>query len=83
MKLLPTSIFLTTLALTTTTTNAFQQRCLKPFNMGYCRSLFIRYKFDNSKGKCVQTVWGGCPQPDYENDNHFRSMRDCRLACHQ
>ena len=77
VRLLATLSLLTTLL---SGARAHDTKCCSDFPPSMCRAYFVKYKYDRTTNKCVEAVWGGCPEPE-ATDNFFHSMEDCASTC--
>ncbi|KAK6733516.1 hypothetical protein RB195_017333 [Necator americanus] len=51
--------------------------CGLPIETGMCFASLRRYAFDDTRGRCVSFIYGGCGG----NENNFETLEDCEYAC--
>ena len=51
--------------------------CRLPQAVGPCRASLPRWHFDQSVGRCVQFMFGGC----HGNKNKFMTLEECQQTC--
>ncbi|KAK6733508.1 hypothetical protein RB195_017329 [Necator americanus] len=51
--------------------------CSLPIETGMCLAAFRRYAFDDTQGRCVSFIYGGCGG----NKNNFETLEECENTC--
>ncbi|ETN85468.1 Kunitz/Bovine pancreatic trypsin inhibitor domain protein [Necator americanus] len=51
--------------------------CSLPIETGVCFAAFRRYAFDDTQGRCVSFIYGGCGG----NENNFETLEECENTC--
>eukprot|EP00735_Rhodelphis_limneticus_P008981 TRINITY_DN243_c0_g1::TRINITY_DN243_c0_g1_i1::g.1726::m.1726 TRINITY_DN243_c0_g1::TRINITY_DN243_c0_g1_i1::g.1726 ORF type:complete len:144 (+),score=11.62,sp/P0DN08/VKT53_ANEVI/47.22/2e-16,Kunitz_BPTI/PF00014.18/8.4e-19,Kunitz_BPTI/PF00014.18/3.9e+03,Kelch_3/PF13415.1/8.8e+03,Kelch_3/PF13415.1/2.9 TRINITY_DN243_c0_g1_i1:55-432(+) len=70
--------FLLTLALCLLgTTFAIESRCNEPKQIGTCKAMMRKYRYNPDTAECEIFVYGGCGG----NGNNFNTLEDCQKAC--